>query len=854
MHFYRSRQSTRRAHAVARACLVGLLCAVSNCVVYAFNGPDFTLPSVFQAGAFEIISGVENRNLGASVGSAGDFNGDGLGDLIVGAPEGTALDNPGWNGSAYIIYGTRGSGGGSPLVVENMSSAQGMLITAGRRWGSRFGFNVSGAGDLNGDGLDDIVVASSDPARPAGNPGVAVVVFGARNGPRQFDVDDVNGRNGFVIVGENPGDEAGHVVGRAGDVNGDGRDDLLISAPFHDTQGVTDSGRVYIVYGATSYPAQIDLSTLSPSTGVVLDAARLNGELGYSATGLGDFNADGFDDIAIGAFGVDPTTRLAAGEGSAIYVVYGAPGLGARIDLNQLDGADGFRFTNIRTDVVRGEVAWAGDVNGDGYDDFAVTMTNGLPNSLFHYRSVFYGYRQTAPRVDYADSALRPHRGGFFPIVSLPEDTSDIRRLHANVFGLGDLDNDGYDDLLLTGTEPREPDRATVNVRLGDRGMPMFMFDRWDYGVGFSVQPRSGDDYVGVIGPALGDINGDGFGDFAVADQNHSTDAPRSGRVQVILGRLETTGVGDTGHIYNYVTNGAVSYEAGGIDPTPDYPEPEQPGAGSGSGPAVPDVESSGVVAIDEAFKRGLVAEYLFEESVKDNSRWKNHLSVRGAEMYGRIRQRLGVSLKHRTKTGLVRRSNSRLGVRGHLSIAFGAKLSSNREYAPVVAHYTTSKLGRYYVPSFAVELLPQGTVGFVFRRPNDAFFWTCTSRPGVVNHGRLNDFVVTRNRVSGRINIFMNGRFVDGCLGPAGALASNGRQLYVGTFASGILEDATTDLFIDDLQLFSRLLSPAEVLAIENSRPVGSRRSQSVTEQPTRKIMRRSFTEFEKVRQQVVN
>jgi hypothetical protein len=128
-----------------------------------------------------------------------------------------------------------------------------------------------------------------------------------------------NGANGFVLRGIDQSDYSVISVSGAGDVNGDGFADIIIGAPYADANGA-DSGESYVVFGNSSFAAELSLATLNGDNGFMLKGIGENDWSGYSVGGGGDFNGDGFDDFVIGAYSGDPFGMTNAGE---TYVVFG---------------------------------------------------------------------------------------------------------------------------------------------------------------------------------------------------------------------------------------------------------------------------------------------------------------------------------------------------------------------------------------------------------------------------------------------------------------------------------------------------------------------------------------------------
>ncbi|MBI4357498.1 MAG: FG-GAP repeat protein, partial [Gammaproteobacteria bacterium] len=264
--------------------------------------------------------------------SSGDINGDGFGDLIVGA-DGRDVGANTDAGTVYVIYG-KASGFASSI---DLAGAFDGFRVEGLSTGDRIGMSVASA-DINRDGFDDLIIGGPKVDVGAnGDAGKVYVIMGSGSLGTSVDLSALNGANGFVVTGKTTNDEAGFSVSRVGDFNADGFDDFFIGAWQADPDSKADAGEGYVIYGKSgAYSATLSLSTFSATDGFTVRGGTAGDLAGSSVSGGGDVNGDGFADLIIGAPGGDPGGRSAAGKS---YVVFGSNTTGS-VTQSGTSGAD----------------------------------------------------------------------------------------------------------------------------------------------------------------------------------------------------------------------------------------------------------------------------------------------------------------------------------------------------------------------------------------------------------------------------------------------------------------------------------------------------------------------------------
>ncbi len=453
-----------------------------------FN-PSFNLNALDGSNGFRLLNG------GRASSSAGDVNGDGFDDIIVGNPDGTS-NNGSYAGISYVLFGS-GSGFGETVDLSALDGRNGFRIEGAAAF-DMSGYAVSSAGDFNGDGFDDIIIGAvmGDNAGGERYTGESYVVFGAGSGfVASIDLATLDGSNGFRLDGIDRTDRTGSAVSLAGDVNGDGFDDIIIGAYRADPDGIVSAGESYVVFGsASTFTSSFGLASLNGSNGFRIDGADLGDGSGLSVFSAGDVNGDGFADIIIGAPYADRGNMSDAGRS---YVVFGSgTGFQASIDLSSLNGSNGFRLDGVAgLDFSGRSVSSAGDINADGFDDIIIgaPSTNQGAGSAAGQSYVVYGRASGfAAIVDLA--ALDGNNG--FRIDGLDEGDYSGR----SVSSAGDVNGDGIEDFII-GAPGADLDDANFNA--GEAFVIYGVSPGFGPGTGQTIRGGAGDDML--TGTALGD-------------------------------------------------------------------------------------------------------------------------------------------------------------------------------------------------------------------------------------------------------------------------------------------------------------------------------------------------------------
>ena len=458
-------------------------------------------------------------NAGRRLAMIGDVNGDGYDDFLIGAE---LAYLPPQTGRAYLVLGKPEAEWSQGF---DLASADASFV--GKSELDRAGHDVAGAGDVNGDGYDDFLIGAHkfDASETLTDTGKVCLILGQPEADWGPDFELANADSSFV--GEADRDYAGSALAGAGDVNGDGYDDFLVGAYGNDEGGAM-AGKVYLFLGRQD--AAWGPGTSLADANVIFVGEDSYNYVGYAVAVAGDVNGDGYDDFLIGAYGNDE----GGGMAGKVYLFLGRPdaawGQGTSLaDANAIFIGEG------SFDYAGDALAVAGDVNGDGYDDFLIGA---------------YGNDDGGDLAGKAYLVLGRAGANWGPDFSLADADASFRGAHAEDYtgsalaGAGDVNRDGYDDFLIgayrfDATEvltdsgrvylvSGRPDGWQVDVDLADAetATDIFAFD------GEVAEDEAGTDLAGG-----GDVNGDGFADFLVGAPDNDEAALNAGKVYLALGK-----------------------------------------------------------------------------------------------------------------------------------------------------------------------------------------------------------------------------------------------------------------------------------------------------------------------------
>ena len=459
------------------------------------NDCDGTVNDCVLSGQYDLyavgeylVGGENHDQAGSAIAGAGDLNGDGFGDLVVGAH----LADPGYfaeGGAAFVVQGP--VTGGVDLGVS-------AVRLAGETTGTWAGFAVAGGCDIDDDGNDDILVGAPERDINGTASGVAYLELGPIPADGNLASSDAR------LLGMHAEDRAGYALDCRGDTDGDGYDDMLVGAPGDDAGG-TDAGAAFLVRG----PMWGDFDLDAPDAGLLGEGP---GDVAGSAVAMaGDTDSDGFDDLLVGAYQAD----AAAIDAGAVYLFRG-PTLG----IASLATADARITGEAAGDLAGWSVAAAGDVNGDGFDDLLIgARGESTVGSLSGAAYLLLGPVTGQVSLTAADAKM------------VGEAAQDYAG--TSVAGVGDVNGDGFDDLMIGAPGNDNPafDAGAAYLFHG----PVAGYHTLDLAdakmIGWDAFDEAGTEVA-----AAGDVDGDGYDDMFVGSPFCDAGGLDAGAAYMILG------------------------------------------------------------------------------------------------------------------------------------------------------------------------------------------------------------------------------------------------------------------------------------------------------------------------------
>ncbi|MEW5873842.1 MAG: thrombospondin type 3 repeat-containing protein [Candidatus Zixiibacteriota bacterium] len=411
--------------------MLGAVCAVAQC-------PEFLTVSGAAAADY----------LGVAVAGAGDVDNDGVRDIIVGA---SGSDVPGLDaGQAFVYSGLTGA------LIHTFD---------GESAGDEFGRAVAGAGDVNSDGFDDVII------------GAYLNGAGGVDAGRAYVFSGQDASLLYTLTGAATGDQFGWSVAGVGNANGDGYDDFAVGAPFNDA-AAGDAGQV-IVY-----------SGLNGSVLLTLNGAAGGDLFGFAVGGAGDVNSDGFDDVIVGA-----TENDAGGNAAGRAYVHSGQTGAVLQTVTGLVGGDRLGYS----------VDGVGDVNGDGFGDFlAGAPQNNAGGADAGQAYLYSGLTGVALHTFTGEAA-----GDWFGV---------------SVAGAGDVNADASGDVIIG---------ARYNDGAGSNAGKAYVYSGATGAFMFFVLGEQSLDEFGFSVDGAGDVDGDGFADLLVGGYLHDAAGDDAGRAYI---------------------------------------------------------------------------------------------------------------------------------------------------------------------------------------------------------------------------------------------------------------------------------------------------------------------------------
>lgn len=497
---------------------------------------SFEIASINRFNGFSLV-GDAYSEFGFSVSDAGDVNADGIPDFIVGAPY---ANNDG--GTAYVLFGSSSLGSNSPLYVTSLNGGNGFAITySGGTYTT--GWSVSGVGDINADGISDLVIGAPDNQLKFSDDS-AFVILGSPviGGTGSIELSTLSYPTGFSVFNSQEnfyGYEVGYTVRGIGDVNHDGISDLLVGAPYMSPFNKNLAGGCYVVFGKSGLGSsgKVDLSLLNGANGFAIYGVSAGDQSGTALGSLGDINADGISDFIIGAQNASPKNKTAAGSS---YVIFGSAGIGGKgaFNLTSLKGSNGFTIPGVSTGDASGvSLGGIGDINDDGISDFIIGASGASPGARSHAGKSYVVFGKSGiGSSGILDLSTLNGLNGFVINGVSAGDASGF-----SVNKAGDFNEDGINDLMI-GAPSASPGgnglAGAVYVVFGGTGigssgtLELLSLNGKN---GFSINGLYPGDKTGWSVSGINDVNRDGISDILMGAYYYNF---RYGAGHVIFGDI----------------------------------------------------------------------------------------------------------------------------------------------------------------------------------------------------------------------------------------------------------------------------------------------------------------------------
>lgn len=459
---------------------VGAYLTANGGEVYVYYGSSAGIPA---APSVTLSSGFPGANFGLAVDCAGDVNADGFSDLVVGASAWNNNAATPAEGAVFVYHGSATGISTAPTRILETNTSNSYL-----------GSSIAGAGDINGDGFSDVVAGGWLASYPSTNEGAAWIYLGSATG--------LNPAFRHRLERNQGGAQFGFSVNAAGDVNGDGFNDVIIGAPkfnlFTAVGGITDDGAIFIYHGSANALGV----GLNPNPTLTFNTFSFSSRTGWAVSTAGDVNGDGYSDVIIG----DWLDEIGPEIDEGVVVIYHGSAAGLNTTpVTTIQGTSTERWLGR-------SVSTAGDVNGDGYADVivgAAQFTNGQSK----------------------EGAAFVHLGSPTGISSSPflrYESNQINGLMGEwVSTAGDVNGDGYSDMV-----------AGITGQTGGGGAQVFHGGTYNVGTTASFNRSSGQvgAQMGSATANAGDVNGDGYSDAIMGAPDASNGQAGEGLAYVHYG------------------------------------------------------------------------------------------------------------------------------------------------------------------------------------------------------------------------------------------------------------------------------------------------------------------------------